>query len=258
MRLSSLIAVLLLVPAVLLAQRSSGGGSSSGSSSSSSSSSSQSSSSSGSSSSSAHSSGGSSSSSNQSSGGWVSRGSSSGSEASRSNANPSRSGGADAIREPNKTDKEIRDTAEHSEKPQPEHKGVFTFLHHRHQKPTLKDVADPAEADRRPRACPPGQSAGKNGVCVANPTNASTQCTPNAYGSLCANKVDQCASYRGPLEIASGELRSISLSLRNAASAGQECGFLRQKRDAAIARYRAIQSGIPADCAGALPDPSSL
>jgi hypothetical protein len=276
MRLSSLIfTVLLLFSRVLFAQHSSGGGSSSGSSSSSSSSSSHSTSSSGSSSSSAHSSGGSSSSSNHSSGGSVSRSSSSGSAASRSNAHPSRSGGADAIREPNKTDKETRDTAEHGKKPQPEHKGFFAFLHHRHRKPTPKDLAQPVEDEHRRRVCPPGQSPGKNGVCVANPTNASTQCAPNLYGGSCPNDVyppnlyggswpnilDHCASFRGRLDPVAAELRSIKAEMQTAGcsgtSPGQECSVLSQRREAAVARYRVIHSGIPANC-GTVPDPLAL
>ncbi len=275
MRLSSLIVtVLLLFSPVLFAQHSSGGGSSSGSSSSSSSISSHSSSSSGSSSSSAHSSGGSSSSSNHSSGGSVSRSSSSGSAASHSNAHPSRSGGADAIREPNKTEKETRDTAEHGKKPQPEHKGIFAFLH-RHHKPTPRDVAQPVDDEHRHRVCPPVQSAGKHGVCMANPTNASTQCAPNLYGGSCPNDVyppnlygdswpnsaDHCASFRGQLDPVAAELRSIKAEMQTAGcsrtSPGQECGFLSQRREGAVARYRAIQSGVPANC-GTVPDPLSL
>jgi hypothetical protein len=262
MRLSSLVvAVLLLVSPVLFAQHSSGG-SSSGGSSSSSSSSSHSSSSSGSSPSSAHSSGGSTSSSSHSSGGSASRSSSTASAASRSNAHPSRSGGADAIREPNKTNKETRDTAEHGKKPQPERKGIYAFLHHRHRKPTPKEVTQPVEAKRRHRVCPPGQSAGKNGVCVANPTNASTQCAPNSYDGSCPNNVDQCGSFRGQLDAAAAELRSINAEMQTSgcsgASPGQACGFLSQRREAAVTRYRAIQSGIPANCRGVLPDPLSL
>jgi hypothetical protein len=273
MRLSSLIVTVLLFSPVLFAQHSSGGGSSSGSASSSSSSSSHSSSSSGSSSSSAHSSGGSSSI-RHSSGGSDSRGSSTGSAAARSNPHFSRSGSADSIREPNKTDRETRDTAEHGKKPQPAHKGVFAFLHHRHRKPVPKGEAPPVEDEHRRRVCPPGQSPGKNG-CVANPTNASTQCAPNLYGGSCPNdvyppnsyggswpnSVDHCASFRGQLDPVAAELRSIKAEMQTARCSGtsprQECSFLSQRRDAAVARYRVIQSGIPANC-GTLPDPSSL
>ena len=274
------VAVLLLVSPVLFAQHSSGGGSSSGGSSSSSSSSSHSSSSSGSSSSShassTHSSGSSTSSSSHSSAGSVSRSSSTGSAASRSNVHSARSGGADAIREPNKTSKEGRDIVGHGKKPQPEHKGIFAFLHHRHRKPTPKEVTQPVEANRRHRVCPPGQSAGKNGVCVANPTNASTQCAPNSYDGSCTTNVDppnsyggswpnnvaQCASFRGQLDAVAAELRSIKAEMQTSGcsgtSPGQDCGFLSQRREAAATRYRAIQSGIPANCPGTLLDPLSL
>jgi hypothetical protein len=268
MRLSSLIATaLLLFSSVLFAQHSSGGGSSSESSSSSSSGSSHSSSSSGSSSSShtssAHSSGGSSSSSSQSSGGSDSRSSSTGSAASSPSKQPSRSLSSEVTREPKQKGEQGHDTAERTKKPQPEHKGIFAFLHHRHRKPTPKDVAQPVEDEHRHRVCPPGQSAGKHGVCIANATtNASTQCAPNAYGGWCANNVDQCASFRGQLDAAAAELRSINGEMQNSGclgtSPGQECGFLSQRRDTAVARYRAIQSGIPANCRSTLPDPLSL
>jgi len=252
MRLSSLVVALLLVSPVLFAQHSS---SSSGSSSSSSSS--HSSSSSGSSSashtSSTHSSGGSTPSSNHSSGGSVSRSSSTGSAASRSNTRP--------IREPNKTVKQDHGTAEPREKSPRERKGVFAFLHHRHRKPAPTVVPPLVEAEHRRRGCPPGQSAGKNGVCVANPTNASLQCPPNEPGGRC-NIADQCTSFRGQLDAAAAELRSINAEMRNVdcsgTAPGQECGFLSQRREASIAHYRAIQSGIPVNCRAALPDPLSL
>jgi hypothetical protein len=192
----------------------------------------------------------------------VSHSSSAGSAATRESTQPSRSGSAHTIREPNKTGKEGHSVAERDKKPQPEHKRVFAFLHHRHhRKPAPKGVAQPTEAERKRPACPPGQSASKNGVCVANPTNASNQCAPNAYGGLCQNNVNQCASFRGQLDAAAAELRSIRLEMLNAdcsgASPRQECGFMAQRREAAVARYRSIQSGIPANC-GALPDPLSL
>ena len=274
MRLSSLVvAVVLSVSPVIFAQHSSGGGSGSSGSSSSSHSSSSSGSSSSNHSSSAHSSGSSASSSNRSSGPSGSRSSSTGSAVSHSKTQASSFGTAGAIREPNKTNKE--GTTEPAKKPQPEHKGVFAFLHHRHRKPEPKDAAQPVETKRRHRACPPGESAGKNGVCVANPTNVSTQCAPNSYDGSCPDNVDpqnlyagswpnnanRCASFLGQLDPVAAELRSIKAEMQTSGcpgtSPGQACGFLSQRREAAVARYRAIQSGVPINC-GTLPDPLSL
>jgi hypothetical protein len=259
MRLSSLlVAVILFLSPVLFAQHFSGGGSSSGGSASSSSSHSGSSSGSSSAShtSSSHSSGGHSSSSSHSSGGSVSHNSSKGSGASHSSTQPSRS------REPKQKGDLGRDTAERAKKARPEHKGVFAFLHHRHRKPEPKVVALPIEDEHRHRVCAPGQSPGRNGVCVVNPANASNQCAPNAPGVSCTGIADQCASFRGALDGPAAELRSINAEMQNAGCSGtapgQECGFLSQRREAAVAHYRAMQSGIPANCRALLPDPLSL
>jgi hypothetical protein len=64
------------------------------------------------------------------------------------------------------------------------------------------------------------------------------------------------------MDAAAAELRNINAEMRMAGcsgnSAGQECGFLSQRREAALARYRALQGGIPPNCAGTLTDPLSL
>jgi hypothetical protein len=264
-RLSGLVvAVVLLISPGLFPQHSSGSSATS-SSASSSHSSSSSGSSSASHTSSAHSSGASTSSSSHSSGGAGSHSSSAGSAGSRSSTHASSSKGTEAVREPNKTAKQDHGTAELGKKPQPEHKRVFAFLHRRRRQPAPKAPEQPVEAELRHPVCPPGQSIDKKGGCIASTTTTitSTQCPPNTYGGVsCENKTDQCASFRGQLDAAAAELRSIDAELRNAGcsatSPAQECGLLSQRREAARARYRSVQSAAPANCSGRLIDPFSL
>ena len=266
MRLSSLVvAVVLLVSPVLVAQHSSGGGSSSGGSSGSSSSGASHGGSSGGSgsvshASSGHSSGGSTSSGSHGSGGSVSRSSSKGTTTS-SSAQPSRSGRAEPIRGPKRTGVQDHITAKPSKSPQREHRGIFAFLRHRKHEP--KPYVPPAEVNLRRPVCPPGHSPGKNGGCIANATtNVSTPCPANGHGVSCTNNADRCASVRAQLDAAAAELRSIRAEMQNTGCSGmspaQECSFLAQRRDAAVARYRALQSGAGPNCAGTLLDPLSL
>jgi len=247
MRLSSLVvAVLLLVPPVLFAQHSSGGGSSS--SGSSSGGSSHSSSSSGSSSAS-HSS-------SHSSGGSASHSSSRSSGTSRDRVQHSRSGAVDAIRGPKDTHEQGHKTAEPGKNPRPEHRRFFAFLRHRSRKPA------PDEAQLRRRVCPPGQSAGKNGKCVGTTTNTSNLCEGGyANGLSCFATTDACASIRGQAATAAAELRSINTEMQNACSgdpSGQQCSSIKQRHEAALARYRTLLNGAPANCRGTLVDPLSL
>jgi hypothetical protein len=246
MRLSSLlVAVFLLVPPVLWAQHSSAGASSSGSSSTSSSSSVSSHSSSGgsssaSSSSSSHSSG------SHSSGASASRGSSARSTAGRPIENGTKAPGSSA--------------AKSSKNPEPEHGRFYAFLRH----PFRKPVPKLDEADLRHRPCPPGKSGGKNGGCVANTTSASNQCPSGEAGASCADtgsNRDVCATVHSQATTAVAELRSINAEMQTACSgnaAGQDCGGLRQRHDAAVERYRALLNGADPKCRGTLLDPSAL
>jgi len=243
MRLSSLVAVLLF-PAVLLAQHSSAGSSSGGSSASSSSSGSSHSSSGGSSSAS-------SSSSSHSSGSHSSAASASRSSSARSEAgHPIESN----------TRMQSSNSAKSSKNPKPEHGRFFAFLRHPFRKTTPK--LD--EADLRHRPCPPGKSAGKNGVCVANATSASNQCPSGAAGAACTDtgsNRDVCATVRSQAATAVAELRSINAEMQTACSgnpAGQDCGGIRQRHDGAMERYRVLLNGADAKCRGALLDPSAL
>jgi len=268
MRLSSLVVpVVLLVSPVLFAQHSSGGGSSSGGSSSAGASHSSSSGGSGSGShaSSVHSSSSSASSSNHVSGGSVSRGSSKGTTT-NSSTQPSRSGRAEVMRDPKKTGAEDHGTAKPSKNPQREHRGIFAFLRHRKHEPRKhepKPSVPPAEAELRRPVCPPGHSADKKGGCITDTTitNVSSQCPPNGNGVSCTNNSDRCASVSGQLDAAAAELRGIRAEMQNAgcsvAFPGQGCDSLAQRREAAVARYRALQQAGP-KCAGALLDPLSL
>jgi hypothetical protein len=120
-----------------------------------------------------------------------------------------------------------------------------------------------AEAELRRPVCPPGHSADKKGVCIADTTitNVSSQCPPNGNGVSCTNNSDRCASVRGQLDAAAAELRSIRAEMQNAgcsvAFPGQGCDSLAQRREAAMAQYRALQQAGP-NCAGTLLDPLSL
>lgn len=173
-----------------------------------------------------------------------------------------RSPTAAAVREPNKSAK-VRDGVEPGTKTEPNHRKRFAFLHRRrplNPGPTRAEL--PTEAERRHPTCPPGQSANKQGSCSTSAGNtASTQCSSNANGLSCVNRMDECASFRGQLEAAAAELRGTNAEVRNAncssASAGQECGLLGQRRDSAVARYRAVQGESP-KCIGAFADPFSL
>ncbi len=273
MQLSGVVvALLLLVPPQLLAQHSSGSGSSSGgsssggsSNSSSSSGSSHGSSSGGSSggsgsggaSSSAHSGGASASSSNHSTGGSASRSNSGAASATHGSSTQQ------STRRPldNNVRVQAREVAEPSPNKRPEHRGFFAFLRH-----PLHKAPKPGGADLRHRKCPAGQSLGKNGACVANNTSdASNQCSANAYGSLCTNSEadrDVCASVRGQAAAAAAaELRSIRAQMQPACSvnpSGEDCSGMRQRHEAALERYRTVHSGAPAICRASLADPSSL
>jgi len=270
MRLSSLVvAVLLLVSPLMFAQHSSAGGSSSGGSSSGGSSGGSSSSggshsgSAGGSSSGSYSSGGrsagsSTSSISHSSGGAAPRSSSTGSAAARSNVQPSRSGGGNAIREPKNMHAQAHNPAEASKNAPPEHRKLFAFLRH----PFRRHAPKTAEADLR-RPCPPGQSPSKNRGCVVNgTTNTSNLCAGAlANGVSCFGNTDMCASIRGQAAMAAAELRSINAEVQTACSgdpSGEECGSVKRRHEAAIARYRMLVSGAPANCRGMLVDPLSL
>ena len=263
MRLSSLVfAVVLFVSPVLFAQHSAGGGGSSGSSSSAggSHSSSSGTSSSVSNAFSVHSSGGSVSSSSHGSGGSVSRSSPKGTTTS-SSGQPSRSGRAEAVREPKKTGVQDHGAAK-PKNPQREHRGLFSFLRHRKHEP--KHSVPTTEAELRRPVCPPGHSVGKRGGCIANntTTNVLSQCPVNGNGVSCSNNADRCVSVRGQLDAAAAELRSIKAEMQNAGcsatSSGQECGFLEQRQNAAVSRYRALQSEAGPNCPRTALDPLSL
>jgi len=274
MQLSGVVvALLLLVPPQLLAQHSSGSGSSSGGSSSGGSSNSSSSSGSshgsssggssggsgsGSASSSAHSGGASASSSNHSTGGSASRSNSSAASATHGSSTQQ------ATRRPLDSNARVQghEVAEPSPNKQTEHRGFFAFLRH-----PLHKAPKPGGADLRHknRKCPAGQSGGKNGACVANNTSdASNQCSGNAYGSLCTNTeadMDACASVRGQAAATAAELRSIRAQMQPACSvdpSGEDCSGIRQRHEAALERYRTMHSGAPAICRASLADPSSL
>src|SRR6266851_30349 len=254
MQLSGVVvALLLLVPPQLLAQHSSGSGSSSGGSSSGGSSNSSSSSGSSHGSSSGGSSGGS------GSGGASSSAHSSGASASATHVSSTQQ----STRRPldNNVRVQAREVAEPSPNKRPEHRGFFAFLRH-----PLHKAPKPGGADLRHRKCPAGQSLGKNGACVANNTSdASNQCSANAYGSLCTNSEadrDVCASVRGQAAAAAAaELRSIRAQMQPACSvnpSGEDCSGMRQRHEAALERYRTVHSGAPAICRASLADPSSL
>ena len=145
----------------------------------------------------------------------------------------------------------------------------------------------PGEADLRrrvcehePCACPPGQSAGKNGSCgPAAPVNTAQTCQPNETwngsactlvnrcqageswdGAECVN-LSQCASYSSRAELQATEARGLRNQMEAACSqdpTGQDCVRLRQSHEGAVQRYRMLMNEAPLRCRTALPDPISL
>jgi len=198
-------------------------------------------------------------SSSRSPGGSSLQGSNAGSTTSRSSVQSSRSGGVNAVRQPNNTRAQNHKAEEPGKSPQTEHRKFFAFLRH----PFGKHAPKTAEADLAGRACPTGQSVGKNGKCVGNGTNDNTSnlCVPGAAGSACSATKDTCASIRGQEATASAELRSINAEMRTVCSgnpSGEECSSAGQRHEGAVARYRALQGGAPANCRGTFVDPLSL
>jgi len=148
---------------------------------------------------------------------------------------------------------------------------------------------EPTDGDLRRRICPngtcgecpPGQSAGKNGTCMAAPAVAKTvsSCQPNESwnGNACApmnrcqageswNGVEcvnptLCASFSSRAEMLAVEARGIRSDMERACSLnsqGQDCMRLTQNHDGAVQRYRMLLTEAPVSCRATLPDPISL
>jgi hypothetical protein len=133
-----------------------------------------------------------------------------------------------------------------------------------------------------PCACPPGQTRGKNGGCVAGgTTNSVDQCQPGEYwngagciataqqcppnehwnGTSCVASMDQCAAIIGRSASLVADARSIRTRMQAECSrnpSGQECMDLKQSYEAAIQTYRMLVNEAPVECRTMLPDPLSL
>jgi hypothetical protein len=302
MRLSSVVvAVVFLVPSAVFAQHSSGGGgSSSGGSSGGGSHASSGGSSSGSSSHAGSSSGGSSHSasshSSSSSNGSSSAHASVHTSGSSSHGSPVASAGS-------RSNASSRSVA--AKTAQPGKRSFFSFLRHpfhrsepkpsesdlrapvckgkdcKEPAPKLPETATLVESDlRRPVcngkacACPPGEVQGKNGGCVAAPTNnsgcavgqvcatAAHQCPANTSwnGTSCVAHQADCATISARAASMANEVRAAKAQMQSACpnnSSASECGE-KQNYDGAVERYRMLMNEAPANCRSLVPDPLSL
>jgi hypothetical protein len=192
---------------------------------------------------------------------------------------------------------------------QPGKRGFFSFLrrpfHRPDPKPTESDLRGPVckgdcrkpapkapetatlvESDlRRPIckgkacACPPGEVQGKNGGCVAAPTNNSAcvagqsgnngacaasahQCSPDTYwnGASCVGHQAGCATINARAASLANEVRAARTQMQSACTnnSAQDCSGLKQNYDGAVERYRMLMNEAPANCRSLVPDPLSL
>ena len=151
----------------------------------------------------------------------------------------------------------------------------------------------PPESDLRRRVClngpclecPAGQSAGKDGKCVATtpPTttssdqcqpnqtwngavcvnHAQTQCRPDEFwnGIRCETRADECASINARAALLAHEVRTAKMGMQGACSnnpSGQQCSDLKQSYDLVLQRYRMLMNEAPIACRAMLPDPLAL
>jgi hypothetical protein len=233
---------------------------------------------------------------------------------SRSGADSSSADHPRTIREPGAKPLQPKENAVSASKTsQPEKRGFLSFLRHpfhRHdpkradpdlRRPVCKGgdckqprpkppepVPAPVESELRHPVCkgkacqcPPGETAGKNGGCVATPTNnpaacpageyqnggvctASTQqCQPNEYwnGTACAVHQTQCAGIDARAAALANEVRAAKMQMQNACSRNSselDCGSLKLNYDGAVERYRMLLNEAPANCRGTIADPLSL
>jgi hypothetical protein len=129
-------------------------------------------------------------------------------------------------------------------------------------------------------ACPPGEVQGKNGGCVAAPTNNSGcsagqsrnggacsssahQCSPDTYwnGGSCVARQADCAAINSRSASLANEVRAAKVQMQNACSnnsSAQECSGQKQNYDGAVERYRMLMNEASANCRTLVPDPLSL
>jgi len=130
--------------------------------------------------------------------------------------------------------------------------------------------------------CPPGQSPGKKGTCVASDTptdTASTSCPPNEFwnggscvdvprcqpgeswnGTACVDN-GQCASFSSRASLLTAEAVGLRSDMEAACAKdprGQECIRLTQSHDGVVQRYGMLLNEAPGNCRTTLPDPLSL
>ena len=310
MRLSSVVvAVVFLLSSVVFAQHSSGGGGgSSGGSSGGGSHASSGGSSSGSSSHASSSSGSSGGGSSHSSSGHASAGSSGASSGHTSAHNSARNSGSGSHHSSvasSRSNAASRPGAKNTA--QPGKRSFFSFLRHLFRgsgpKPTEADLRQPVckgedckkpapkppdttpapvESElRRPVckgkacSCPPGEVQGKNGGCVAAPTNNSGcvvgqlcadsahQCSANTYwnGASCVARQTDCATINARAASLASEVRAAKAQMQSACSnnsPAQGCSGEKQNYDGAVERYRMLMNAAPANCRSLVPDPLSL
>jgi hypothetical protein len=148
---------------------------------------------------------------------------------------------------------------------------------------------EPTDGDLRHRictngkcgACPPGESPGKNGACVAAPADlrTATTCQPNESwnGSACTPmnrcqagetwngfecvRPGQCAIFSSRGSLLAMDARGFHRDMDLACSKdpnGQECIRLKQSYDASLLSFQMLLNEAPVSCRTMLPDPISL
>lgn len=170
--------------------------------------------------------------------------------------------------EPKPTEADLRKPVckgEDCKKPAPEPAETSALVESELRRPVCKGKAC---------ACPPGEVQGKNGGCVAAPTNNSAcavgqicadsahQCSANAYwnGTTCVEHQADCATINARAASVASEVRAAKAQMQSACSnrSAQECSGEKQNYDAAVERYRMLMNAAPANCRSLVPDPLSL
>jgi hypothetical protein len=159
---------------------------------------------------------------------------------------------------------------EHCKKPAPKPPETAALVESDLRRPVCKGKAC---------ACPPGEVQGKNGGCVAAPTNNSScvagqsgndgacaasahPCSPGTSwnGTSCGARQAECATINARAASLANEVRAAKTQMQSACSnnSAQECGGLTQNYDGAVERYRMLMTEAPTNCRSLVPDPLSL
>ena len=149
-----------------------------------------------------------------------------------------------------------------------------------HKEPVESDLRHPVCKDK-PCTCPPGEATGKNGGCVAAPTNSGGSCgagedwngaacvasggpcAADTYwnGASCVARQTECAGIEARASALANEVRAARAQMQDSCSnnpSEQECSDRKQNYEGTIERYRMLLNEAPANCRSVVPDPLSL